>query len=72
MKRHGSLLVWLDWPSFDQQPATHYRLALFDLKTRQGWGKDLEVRGNAVLEHFDGRIVQVSGQRYDAATGNRK
>ncbi len=72
VKRDGSLFVWLDWPSFAAPPSTQYRLSLFDLATAKGWSKDLEVPGNAKLEHFDGHTVQVSGQRYDAVTGNKQ
>ena len=70
VKRYGDVLVWLDWPSWDQQPPTRYHLAAFDLGAKAGWGEDIELpAGNARLEHFDGRTVQVSGKRYDAATG---
>ena len=72
VKRYGDALVRLDWPSFAVPGATQYRLSLFDLKTGKTWSKDLDVPGNVKLEHFDGRTVQVSGQRYDAATGNKK
>lgn len=72
VKRHGNLLVWLDWLSYDQPGATRYRLSLFDLETRKGWSKDVDIRGTARMEHFDGHTVQVSGQRYDAVTGNKK
>ena len=71
-KRFREQLVWLDWPSFDQQPPTTYRLSLFDLKTQKGWSEEITVAGNAQLGRVNGRTIEVSGQRYDAATGERK
>ena len=65
--------LWYGMRVERRQPgATKYRLSLFDLETKKGWSKDLEVPGNAKLEHFDSHTVQVSGQRYDAATGTKQ
>ncbi len=72
VKRCGDVLVWLDWPSFAEPGATNYRLSLFDLRTSKTWTKELSVPGNVRLERFDGHTIQVSGQRYDAATGEKK
>ncbi|MEI6501948.1 MAG: hypothetical protein WCP21_13085, partial [Armatimonadota bacterium] len=70
VKRYGDVLVWLDWPSWDQQPCTGYRLAAYNLKTRSGWSSEIVVpAGNARLEHVDDKTVQVSGKRFDAGTG---
>jgi hypothetical protein len=71
-KRYKNLLVWLDQPSYDVPGSTRYRLALFDLTSRKGWAKDLDIPGNPRLEHFDAVTVQVSGQRYDTATGRKR
>lgn len=73
VKRHGDVLVWLDWPSWDQVPATHYRLSAYNLQTKTGWSRELDVpAGNARFERLDAHIAQISGKRYDVVTGAPK
>jgi len=73
VKRYGDTLAWLDWPSWDQVPCTHYRLAAFNLQAKTGWSRELDVpAGNAQFEHLNAQLAQVSGKRYDVATGEPK